>query len=70
VTATAREIAMPSHNALRHGMDHADPGTAYYEERRRRLLANLQRRTQSLGPLLQKSPVAPPAAGPQYYGCG
>ena len=33
VTATARKIATLFHNMLRHGMDYADPGASYYEER-------------------------------------
>ena len=35
VTATARKIAVLFYNALRHGMDYADPGASYYEERYR-----------------------------------
>lgn len=65
VTATARKIAVLFHNTLRHGMDYADPGAAYYEERhRRRVLANLQRRARSLGYLLQEAPAAQPVAVP------
>jgi hypothetical protein len=33
VTATARKIAVLFYNAVRHGMDYADPGASYYEER-------------------------------------
>ena len=44
VTATARKIAVLFYNALRHGMDYADPGASYYEERYQRVLANPQRR--------------------------
>jgi transposase len=33
VTATARKIAVLFYNAVRRGMDYADPGAAYYEER-------------------------------------
>ena len=47
VTATARKIAVLFYNTLRHGMDYADPGASYYEDRyRRRVLTNLQRRGQ------------------------
>jgi len=35
---------------LRHGIDYADPGASYYEDRyRARVLANLRRRAKSLG---------------------
>lgn len=55
VTATARKIAVLFYNVLRHGMDYADPGASYYEERyRQRLLTNLQRRAKSLGYVLQQ----------------
>lgn len=55
-TATARKIAVLFYNALRHGMDYADPGAAYYEERyRNRVLTNLQRRAKSLGYVLQEA---------------
>ena len=38
------------YNALRHGMRYQDPGAASYDEQHRgRVLANLQRRAQSLG---------------------
>jgi transposase len=58
VTATARKIATLFYNTLRHGMDYADPGASYYEERyRARVLANLQRRAKSLGYMLQEAPV-------------
>ena len=60
VTATARKIAVLFYNMLRHGMDYSDPGTSYYEERyRARVLANLRRRAQNLGFVLQEasSPV-------------
>ena len=60
VTATARKIAVLFYNALRHGMDYADPGAAYYEERyRRRVLANLQRRAKALGYVLQEVEASP-----------
>jgi transposase len=62
ITATARKIAVLFYNALRHGMDYADPGAAYYEERyRRRVLANLQRRAKALGYVLQELEAKPQA---------
>ena len=62
VTATARKIAILFYNALRHGMDYADPGAAYYEERyRRRAVGNLQRRAKAFGYVLQPTPAAQPA---------
>jgi transposase len=58
VTATARKIATLIYNTLRHGMNYADPGASYYEERyRARVLANLQRRAKSLGYVLQQQPA-------------
>jgi transposase len=58
VTATARKIATLFYNTLRHGMNYADPGALYYEERyRARVLANLQRRAKSLGYVLQQQPT-------------
>ncbi|MGC8518931.1 MAG: transposase, partial [Steroidobacteraceae bacterium] len=55
VTATARKLAVLFYNALRHGMDYADPGATYYEERyRQRILDNLRRRAQDLGYVLQE----------------
>jgi transposase len=58
VTATARKIATLFYNTLRHGMNYADPGASYYEERyRARVLANLQRRAKSLGYVLQQQPT-------------
>jgi transposase len=60
VTATARKIATLFYNTLRHGMNYADPGASYYEERyRARVLANLQRRAKSLGYVLQQQPTPP-----------
>jgi transposase len=42
VTAMARKIAAFFYNAVRHGMDYADPGASYYQERyRQRVLTNL-----------------------------
>jgi transposase len=58
VTATARKIATLFYNTLRHGMNYADPGASYYEERyRARVFANLQRRAKSLGYVLQQQPT-------------
>jgi transposase len=58
VTATARKIATLFYNTLRHGMNYADPGASYYEERyRARVLANLKRRAKSLGYVLQQQPA-------------
>jgi transposase len=55
VTATARKIAALFYNALRHGMDYADPGASYYEERyRKRVIDNLQRRAKAFGFVLQE----------------
>ncbi len=60
VTATARKIAALFNNTLRHGMDYADPGVSYYEDRyRRRVLTNLQRRAKSLGYVLQATKPTP-----------
>jgi hypothetical protein len=57
ITATARKIAVLFYNALRHGMNYADPGASYYEERyRQRVLANLKRRAKALGYALQEIP--------------
>lgn len=56
VTATARKIAVLFYNTLRHGMDYADPGAAYYEERyRQRVLSNLRRRAKVFGYVLQQA---------------
>lgn len=56
VTATARKIAALFYNTLRHGMNYADPGAAYYEERyRQRVVANLQRRAKAFGFTLEKA---------------
>ena len=64
VTATARKIAVLFYNTLRHGMDYADPGASYYEERyRQRVLTNLQRRAKSLGYVLQQVDAVPAANG-------
>src|SRR6202008_1054321 len=58
ITATARKIAVLFYNALRHGMDYADPGASYYEERyRQRVLTNLQRRAKALGYVLQPTEI-------------
>ena len=58
VTATARKLAVLFYNTLRYGMNYADPGATYYEERyRQRILENLRRRAQDLGYVLQESPA-------------
>ena len=57
MTATARKIATLFYNTLRHGIDYADPGASYYEDRyRARVLANLGRRAKSLGYMLHEMP--------------
>ena len=57
VTATARKIAVLFFNTLRQGMSYKDPGADQYEQQyRNRVLANLQRRTKSLGFVLQAIP--------------
>ena len=59
ITATARKIAVLFYNALRFGLRYTDRGANYYEERyRKRVLANLRRRAQALGFVLQENPVA------------
>jgi transposase len=59
VTATARKIAVLFYNTLRFGMSYHDPGAAAYEERHRtRVLANLQRRAETLGFTLAPMPDA------------
>ena len=59
VTATARKIATLFYNTLRHGIDYADPGASYYEDRyRARVLANLRRRAKSLGYMLHEMPAS------------
>ncbi|NBB74008.1 MAG: IS110 family transposase [Bacteroidetes bacterium] len=63
ITATARKIAVLFYNALRHGMDYADPGASYYEERyRHRVLTNLQRRAKAFGYALHEINGEPEAA--------
>ena len=58
VTATARKLAVLFYNTLRYGMNYADLGATYYEERyRQRILENLRRRAQDLGYVLQESPA-------------
>ena len=55
ITATARKLAVLFYNAMRYGMEYADPGASYYEERyRQRVVANLRRRAQSMGFVLQE----------------
>jgi transposase len=59
VTATARKLAILFYNALRFGMDYADPGASYYEERyRQRVLDNLRRRAQRMGFALVADPAS------------
>jgi transposase len=59
VTATARKIAVLFYNALRHGMDYADPGASYYEVRyRERVIDNLHRRAKAFGFVLQTTTSA------------
>lgn len=58
VTATARKIAVLFYNTLRYGMEYADPGASYYEERhRQRVVTNLRRRATALGFTLTENPV-------------
>jgi hypothetical protein len=53
-----RKIAVLFYNAVRHGMDYADPGASYYEERyRQRVLTNLQRRAKAFGYVLQPTEI-------------
>ena len=55
ITATARKLAVLFYNAMRYGMEYADPGASYYEERyRQRVVANLRRRAKSMGFALQE----------------
>lgn len=50
VTATARKIAVLFYNALRYGIQYADPGASYYDERhRQKIIASLRRRAEGLG---------------------
>jgi hypothetical protein len=64
VTATARKIAVLFYNALRHGMEYADPGVSYYEERyRQRVIRNLERRAKAFGFVLQQTAEAPVPVG-------
>ena len=50
VTAIARKIVVLFYNALRHGMDYADPGASYYADRYlRRVLGKLRRAVRSRG---------------------
>jgi len=61
VTATARKIAVLFYNAVRHGMEYADPGASSYETRyRTRLVENLHRRAKTFGYVLQ--PIEPATA--------
>ena len=57
VTATARKLAVLFYNALRFGLEYADPGASYYEERyRQRVLHSLQRRARQMGFALVPTP--------------
>ena len=57
VTATARKLAVLFYRALRFGLEYADPGAEYYEERyKRRAIENLQRRARGLGITLKAIP--------------
>jgi transposase len=59
VTATARKLAILFYNALRFGLDYADPGASYYEQRyRQRVLDNLRRRAQQMGFVLVADPAS------------
>jgi transposase len=62
VTATARKIAVLFYNAVRHGMEYADPGASFYETRyRKRVVDNLHRRAKTFGFVLQ--PVEAASSG-------
>jgi hypothetical protein len=51
------KIAALFYNTLRHGVTYKDPGAEQYEQQyRSRVLANLQRRSKSLGFILQAIP--------------
>ena len=55
ITATARKLAGLFYNAMCYGMEYADPGASYYEDRyRQRVVANLRRRAKSMGFVLQE----------------
>jgi transposase len=57
VTATARKLAVLFYRAIRFGLEYADPGAEYYEERyKRRAIENLQRRARGLGFTLMAIP--------------
>jgi hypothetical protein len=44
IKATARKIATIIYNTLRYGMEYADPGAGYYEEKyRAKVLQHLRR---------------------------
>ncbi|MGH8114413.1 MAG: IS110 family transposase [Rhodanobacteraceae bacterium] len=54
VTATARKIAVLFYNAMRYGMQYADPGADHYEQRyRERVIKQLHRRAAEFGFSLQ-----------------
>ena len=59
VTATARKIATIFYNTLRYGIEYADPGADYYDEKyKARALEGLRRRADAFGFTLQEKPVA------------
>lgn len=61
VTDMARKIAVLFYNAVRHGMEYADPGASSYETRyRTKLVENLHRRAKTFGYVLQ--PIEPATA--------
>ena len=56
VTATARKIAVLFYNAMRFGMDYADPGADHYEQQyRERVIKQLHRRAAEFGFSLQQT---------------
>ena len=56
ITATARKIAVLFYNAMRFGMNYADPGADHYERQyRERVLKQLHRRAAEFGLSLQPS---------------
>jgi transposase len=57
VTAAARKIATLFYNTLRHGIDYADPGVSYYEDRYRARLSPTFDDAKSLGYMLHEMPA-------------
>ena len=54
VTATARKIAVLFYNAMRFGMNYADPGADHYEQQyKERVIKQLHRRAAEFGFHLQ-----------------